>query len=1085
MKRLSLTIGLFLLFAATGFAARQSATKSPVNEATFSGLKFRNIGPAFTSGRIGDFAVNPDDFSEYYVAVASGHIWKTENHGVTWKPVFDRYGSYAIGCVVMDPNNSHVVWAGTGENNSQRALGYGDGVYKTTDGGRSWKNMGLKESRQIGEILIDPRDSDVVYVAAEGSVWGPGGERGLYKTTDGGKTWSRVLEISEHTGVSDLAMDPRDPDVIYAASHQRRRHVFTKINGGPESRIYKTVDGGKTWTKLTSGLPGGDVGAIGLAISPVNPDYVYAIIEAAGNSGGFFRTTNRGASWEKMSSYVSGSPQYYNEIFCDPKDVDKVYSMDVYTRVTTDGGKTWNVLGNDNRHVDDHALWINPNDTRHLLIGGDGGVYESWDGGSKWDFKANLPVTQFYRVAVDNSEPFYWVYGGTQDNNSMGGPSRNLSSQGVVNDEWIVTNGGDGFWSQIDPLNPDIVYAESQYAGMVRYDKKSGESISIQPQPRKGEYTYRWNWDTPLIISPHSHTRLYCAAEKVFRSEDRGDTWQVISDDLTRQIDRNKLPVMGKVWSVDAVAKNTSTSLYGTIVSLVESRVREDLLYAGTDDGLIQVTEDAGQNWTKIASFPGVPEFTYVSDICASKHDANVVFAAFNNHKEDDFKPYILKSENRGRSWKSIAANLPERGSVWTIEQDHINPDLLFVGTEFGFFVSIDGGGNWVQMKNGLPVIPIRDIAIQERENDLVLASFGRGFFILDDYTPLRAFDPDILKKDAHIFPVKKALAYMQTRARYGQGSNYFAAPNPEYGAVFTFYLKESLQTLEQIRKQKESKLDKEGKPIPYPDWDELRAEAEEENPRLIFTIEDEEGSVVRRLSTGANKGLRRFNWDLTYPSTAPVRVSGSRGGRTGGRGGFMVMPGTYRVSIAKKVRGTVTHLAGPEPFEVVSLNNTTLPAPDRKAMVEFQKKVSELTRLVQGAMQEAENLNNTLAHIKAALYETPGATPEMTDAALKMESELSAIQLKLTGDRIIARNSENPPTSIASRMRTMAYTHYRSTSAVTQTEKDAYEIVKEEMGPLYARLKQLIEVDLKKLEAQLEAVHAPYTPGRLDEWKY
>jgi len=571
---------------------------------TFSGLKFRSIGPAYCSGRIADFAVNPSKPNQYFVAVASGHIWKTENAGTTWQPVFDNYGSYSIGCVVIDPTNSNVVWAGTGENNHQRALGYGDGVYKSTDGGKSWKNMGLKDSRQIGMITIDPRNSDVVYVAAEGSVWAPGGERGLYKTTDGGKTWNKVLNVSENTGINNVIMDPRNPDVLYATSEQRRRHVYTKIGGGPETAIYKSTNAGSTWDKLTSGLPGEDMGGIGIAISPANPDYIYAIIEAAGDAGGFYRSTNRGASWNKMSDHTAQG-QYYNEIYCDPKDQEVVYSMETVSHVTRDGGKTWTRLGLKARHVDDHAFWIDPNNTSHFLIGGDGGIYESWDGGAEYDFKSNLPVTQFYRVNVDNSEPFYYVYGGTQDNNSMGGPSRNISSLGVVNDEWFVTNGGDGFWTAVDPTNTNIVYAEAQYGNMVRYDRKSGEAIDIRPEPRKGEETYKWNWNAPLVISKHNPHRLYAAANKVFRSDDRGDTWEVISEDLTTGKDRNSWKVMEKYWSYDAVAKDVSTSLFGTIVSFAESGLKENFIYIGTDDGLIQVTED-GKNWRKISNLPPV-----------------------------------------------------------------------------------------------------------------------------------------------------------------------------------------------------------------------------------------------------------------------------------------------------------------------------------------------------------------------------------------------------------------------------------------------------------------------------------------------
>ncbi len=577
-----------------------------LKSSTFSGLKWRSIGPAMTSGRIADFAVNPNNPKEYYAAVASGHVWKTQNAGITWDPVFDNYGSYSIGVVTMDPNNHSVVWVGTGENNHQRALGYGNGVFKSMDGGKSFQHMGLKESRQIGGIVIDPRCSDIVFVAAEGSAWGPGGDRGLYKSKDGGENWNKVIDISENTGINNVVIDPARPDIMYATAEQRRRHVHTKIGGGPESAVYKSTDGGETWRKIMKGLPKVHIGGMGIDVSPVNPDIVYLIVEAAEEKGGFFKSTNRGESWDRMSDYHS-SGQYYNEIFCDPVSVDVVYSTETRSQVTRDGGKTFTSLGLDGRHVDDHALWIDPADTEHLLMGGDGGIYESFDGGEKWDFKANLPVTQFYRVMVDNEYPFYNVYGGTQDNNTLGGPSQNTSTEGVTNEDWKAIKGGDGFWVAVDPENPDIVYCESQYGNVSRYDRKSGESIPIKPSPGKGEETYKWNWDTPLIISPHSNTRLYIGANKIFRSDDRGNTWKVISDDITAQIDRNTWPVMGQYWSIDAVAKDVSTSLFGMAVSLVESPVKEDLLFVGTDDGVISITEDAGKTWSFVKILPRCP----------------------------------------------------------------------------------------------------------------------------------------------------------------------------------------------------------------------------------------------------------------------------------------------------------------------------------------------------------------------------------------------------------------------------------------------------------------------------------------------
>lgn len=1088
MKSLTIVILMVVLLVTLTFrveAKKESeAPKDPMSSGTFSGLEFRSIGPAFSSGRIADFAVNPNDHSEYYVAVAAGNVWKTNNSGITWTPIFDKYGSWSIADVEIDPNNTNVVWVGTGEYNSQRAIGYGDGVYRSEDGGKNWENMGLKKSEHIGRIIIDPRNSHV-YAAAQGPLWGPGGERGLYKSTDNGKTWKAILTISENTGITDILLDPRNPDILYAAAYQRRRRVFTLINGGPESGIYKSIDAGATWTKLKNGLPSGDVGRIGLAISLANPDVIYAIVEAEGDTGGFFRSLNRGATWEKRNKYMSNSPQYYNRIIADPKDVDKVYSLDTRTKITVDGGKTFRELGNKNRHVDDHGMWIDPNDTRHLIIGGDGGIYESFDSGVNWLFKCNLPVTQFYRVSVDNTRPFYYVYGGTQDNNSMGGPSRTINSDGIVNSDWFITNGGDGFKSQVDPENPDIIYAQSQYGWLVRYDKKSGESISIKPQEGKGE-AFRWNWNSPLIICPHSHTRLYFGANILFRSDDRGNTWKAVSGDLTRQLDRNQLKVMGKIWGPNAVSKNASTSLFGNIVSLSESPLKEGLLYVGTDDGLIQVSEDGGGNWRKIEKFPGIPPMTYVSCLYASLHDVDTVYAAFDGRKNNDLKPYILESTNRGKTWKSISANLPQPGTVYTIAQDHVKADLMFAGTEFGIFFSINSGKKWVQLKGGIPTTAVRDIAIQERENDLVLATFGRGFYILDNYTPLRELAPEDLEKECLLFAVKDTLMFIPKRARYGQGETYFKAKNPEPGATFTWYLKETPKTLKQKREAGEEEIIKKGKSIKYPTFKELRVEDIEPAPYLLFTVYDEAGQVVRRLKAKAKAGIHRLTWDLCYPSTSPTELpkkpleNRSRN--------MLVMPGKYSVKISQFVNGVLTPLAGPQTFKVEPLSNTTLPAKDRKVLVAFQAKVAELGRAVRGTVKAAENLSERIKYIKEALHHTPGASETLMTMMMKqaetIEKRIHEILRILTGDKSISKRYANQPPSISRRISRLLYGHRRSSSEPTQTMRDQYRMTGEEFEPILTKLRKLVEEDLKKLEADMEKAKAPWTPGRIPRWK-
>lgn len=1081
---IKLLIFAFLLLSINAFPKNKTKitpTDTLVNSALINGLKFRSIGPALTSGRIADFAVNPNNYSEYYVATASGGIWKTVNNGITFNSVFDNYGSYSIGCLAMDTKNTNVLWAGTGENNHQRALGYGDGIYLTVDGGKTWKNMGLKESRHIGMILIDPRNSDVVYAACEGSAWGPGGDRGLYKTTDRGKSWNKVLNISENTGINNIICDPRNPDILYATSEQRRRHVHTKIGGGPESGIHKSVDGGKTWTKLKSGLPTQDMGGIGIAISPQNPDVIYAIIEAANDAGGFFRSADRGESWKKMSDhYASG--QYYNEIYCDPIQFDKVYSVETYSQYTLDGGKTWKRLNTKDRHVDDHALWIDPKNNDHFIIGGDGGVYVSYDAGANFRHMSNLPVTQFYRVTTDNEKPFYNIYGGTQDNASLGGPSRNLNEYGVTSGEWIVTVFGDGFWSQVDPSNPNIVYSEWQYGNVVRYDKKSGETINIKPQEQKDEPTYKWNWNTPLIISPHAPNRIYMAANKVFRSNDRGNNWDVISDDLTAQIDRNTWPVMGKFWSVDAVAKDVSTSQYGTIVSLDESPKQENLLYAGTDDGVIQITETAGKPWTKITSFPGVPTNTYVSDICASRFNPEVVYASFDNRKRDDFKPYLLKSSDRGKTWISIASNLPDNGTVHTIEQDFKNPKLLFVGTEFGIYFTINEGEKWVQLKSGLPTIAVRDIAIQQDESDLVIATFGRGFYVLDNYAPLRDLSEELAKKTAHLFPVKDALIYMQTDKIYGQGATYFGAKNPEYGANFYFFLKEVPKTKKQIRHDKEKELFKAGKRIPQPSVEALQDEKDEIAPYLIVTIKDADNEIVRTLIKKPAQGIQRINWDLRYDNPRAQQPLDKFDPFKKTRGGVYVLPGNYTVEIDMVHQGKTTLLGGPEKFVVKPLHNTTLPADNRQKMVAFQRQVAKLAKTMNAAVALTNDLQKEMRAIKQTVLTLPRGHAELMDEVTQTEKQLKDIMFAFYGTEPKASWEEVPPAELPlyRRLNAIIYAQMTSTSDITGTSKMSFDILKEKFPPVLSQISTLAEKTIPDIRTKLDELNAPYTPYRI-----
>src|SRR5688500_12550070 len=868
-----------LLVAQPPEAARQGAdttTGGGPRASQFSGLRFRGIGPAMASGRVGEIAIHPRDKSVRYLAVHSGGVWKSVNAGTTWSPIFDAQASYSIGTIAIDPSNPLTAWVGTGENNSQRSVGWGDGVYKSTDGGRSWNNLGLKESFHIGRILIDPRTPDVVYATAMGSMWSPGGDRGVYKTIDGGKTWKQMLKPdNEWTGAYELAMDPRNGDVLYATTYQRGRRQWGFIDGGPGSAVYKSTDAGATWNKISRGLPSEELGKIGLALSPADPNVLYLQVEAANRAGGFFRSRDGGQNWERMSTRTAGPPFYYHKLTADPKNVDRVYSVDVQMMVSEDGGRTFRSIQGRSMHVDNHAVWIDPDDTDHLLVGNDGGLYETWDRGANWSFTGNLPVTQFYKVDVDNAEPFYNVCGGTQDNNTLCGPSQTRNNHGAGNADWFVVVGGDGFQPRIDPTNPDIIYGQSQHGELARYDRKTGERVGIQPQIEPGEPPSKWHWDAPLIISPHSNTRLYFASQRVYRSDDRGDTWRPVSGDLSRQLDRNRLPLMGRVWSLDAVAKNTSTSLWGAVVSLAESPKQENVLWAGTDDGLIHRSEDAGQSWRKTDTIPGVPSLTFGADIEPSHHNPAVAYAVFNNHKQGDFKPYLYRTADGGRSWTGVAGDLPARGPVWTVVEDHVDPNLLFAGTEYGAYFTLDGGKKWLKFAGGLPTIQVRDLAIQKRENDLVVATFGRGFYILHDYSPLRNAARTLTQRAA-LLPPKDARLYVPAQPMGGgprgsQGDALYTVSNQPVGAVITYYLQSPLRTLRQRRQQAERSAAQRNADVFYPSVDSLRAEEREEAPAAILTVTDEQGNVVRRISGPTGAGFHRITWDLRHHASTPV----------------------------------------------------------------------------------------------------------------------------------------------------------------------------------------------------------------------
>jgi len=1095
MLRLTPLVGLFAL--CLSFDVAYADDDEPgFNESTFKGLELRGIGPAFMSGRISDIAVDPNDRSVWYVAVGSGGIFKTVNAGTTWEPIFEDEDSYSIGCITIDPNDSNVIWVGSGENISGRHAGYGSGIYRSADGGENWVNMGLEASERIGMIRVDPRDSNTVYVAAQGPLWSGGGDRGLFKTTDGGENWEKILgdglgntaDDDQYTGVSEIHLDPRNPDVLYAVSWQRLRNVAVLMNGGPGTGIHKSTDGGANWQRLTEGLPEENMGKTGVAISPIDPDVVYATIELANRKGGFWRSADGGASWEKRNEYLSSGtgPHYYQELFASPHTFDRVYQMDVHLHVTHDGGETFEKLEHDSKHVDHHAMAFDPDDPDYLLVGNDGGIYESFDLGATWRYSANLPLTQFYKVAVDYDEPFYNVYGGTQDNNTQGGPSRTMNNNGIRNSDWFVTLFGDGHQPAADPNNPDIVYSQWQQGNLTRYDRKTGESVYIKPQPAAGEAPDRYNWDSPILISPHDSATLFFGTQRVWKSDDYGDSWTAISGDLTRDEERVRQPVMGRRWSFDSSWDLYAMSQFNTITSLSESPLVPGLIYAGTDDGLIQISENGGESWRRIDSLPRVPERFFVNDIKADLHDPDTVYVVVDDHKSGDFSPYVLKSENRGRSWESIAGNLPDRHILWRIVQDHVNPELLFLGTEFGVFFTVNTGGTWTKLKGGTPNIPFRDLVIQTRENDLVGATFGRGFYILDDYTPLRSVSADMLERDTVLFPVRRAHWYVpkrplgcgETGCVGSQGDAFFTAPNPDFGAVFTYYLPESLLSQKDARREAEKEREENNQSVDFPSWERIAAESLEKEPAVLLTVRDRSGAVVRHVEGPAEAGFHRVAWDLRYAPVEAWKAQEEDAEPEEPEPGVLVVPGTYSVSLSTLVDGVPADLEQTQTFEVVSIRTPTFEPNTQEQRVVFESQVDELERASTGTVHAIDAITGELDAIDEVLrrFRADSALLEITDSIRK---RIAAQRDLLTDNETQDFFNEPQVMTVEARVWHARFRPGSNAYGPTPEQRESLTIARATYDAVIAELDGIVNGEYAALKRALDDAKVPWTPGR------
>ncbi|MCX8485187.1 MAG: glycosyl hydrolase [Bacteroidia bacterium] len=1041
-------------------------------------VNFRMIGPATTSGRIVDIAVNPLNKAEYYIAAAYGGVWKTTNGGTTYQPIFDGYGTQSIGCLALDPKNPNILWVGTGENNNQRSVGYGNSIYRSLDGGKTFENMGLKLSEHIGMIKIDPSNSNRIWVAVYGPVWKEGGERGLYLTEDGGKTWVRNFHVSDNTGCNEIYLDPNMPGTMYAAFHQRRRHEWTYLGGGPESALYKSTDNGKTWRKLAGGLPGGELGRITIGVSALKAGLVYAMVEAEEGKGGIFVSYDYGESWSKQNPFFTAG-NYYQELFVDPTNPNRIFVMDAYMKVSDDGGKTLRNAGEGNKHVDNHVIWIDPAQSSHWLVGCDGGLYETFDNAQHWNYKDNISITQFYRASVDNASPFYNIYGGTQDNNTLGGPAKNNSANGVSNDDWYVTVGGDGFKSQIDPTNPNIVYSQWQYGGLVRYDKVTGEAVDIKPTIGVYEAPLRWNWDAPLIISRSNPKVLYFAANRVFKSEDRGDSWTPISGDLSRGIDRNTLPIMGKVWGVNAVVKNQSTSIYGNITTLSEGKNGE--LYAGTDDGLVWRKEANASTWLKCGAaangelnFPEAPKgqpngvgHPFISMVYASPNSGNV-YVVLDHHRFGDFKPYVYKSTNGGATWTKITKGLPENGPVKTVIEDFKDQDIVLVGTEFGLHISFNGGAEFHSWQGGMPPTAVKDMVFQERDDDLVLATFGRGFAVCDDYEKIREFKAmmtadAVVAKRNYILPVTSVKLFIPASPLGGSGNGHkgasrFAAPNPATGAVIVYNIEKEFSTIASRRKKRETDAAKNSNALIYPAKDSIVLESMEEASKVYMVIRSSQevtpSNVVAKYALNAAKGLAKTEWNLRY-SDPSLPVPTDKGYQAGW--GPYVTPGTYYASLELMENGNVTNLTGVTEIKVSYLYEASI------AVASVEEKSAQVAKLFQ-VKQSLSATNLRLDEIQTGINAMKNAVGvpntnarDFAHLSAQLQLTLNQVNLALNGNAALAAEEFETTEGLNELFGSAYYSCMDALNAPTKTHLQKLDMVNASLVTINAQLGDVV----------------------------
>ncbi|MBI4539124.1 MAG: hypothetical protein HY704_06390 [Gemmatimonadetes bacterium] len=963
-----LLVAAALLALPSTFAA-QSPSAAGLTADLLDGLSFREIGPAVAGGRIHDIEALPGDPATIYVASASGGLWKTTNKGTTWTPIFENRPVSTFGDIAIAPSNSDVIWAGTGEQNNRQSTSWGYGVYRSTDGGRTWTHLGLEDTRHIGKVEVHPQNPDIAYVAALGNLWAPSAERGVFRTTDGGRAWEKVLFVDTLTGVVDLVMDPSDPNTLYAAAYQRMRRAWGFNGGGPGSGIYKTTDGGRTWRRLTTSLPAGDMGRIGLAIARSNPRVLDAIVEADSAERGIYRTVDGGETWTRMSSR-NPRPMYYSEIFLDPQNDRRVYILATSSYRSEDGGRTWTEIARRPTydvgvHADHHALWIDPNDTRHLYLGGDGGFWESWDRGESFTRIDNLPIAQFYAIGVDMREP-YWIYGGLQDNHSWAGPSATRHWMGILRDDWKQIGFGDGMYHQPDPTSHRYVYSNSNDGDLTRVDAETGDILNIRPHPPEGEEEYRFDWSTPSLISRHDPKVIYFGGNRLFISRDRGVTWER-TEDLSRRIDRDTLRIMGVLGRNIALSRNDGTGSFGEIVTIAESPLEPKILWVGVDDGNLQVSRDGGRSWTEVSrNVRGVQGGTYVSRVIASAAGPGVAYASFDAHRDGDFAPYVFRTRDFGRTWQPLMNGLPS-GSVNVVREHPRNPKLLFLGTEHALYVSADAGASWVELGSNLPTTLYDDLVIHPRDNDLIVGTHGRSIWILDDLAPLVEWSPEVARADAHLFSSRPAIIFQYWKDDSYRGNHEFVGENPPFGAIVSYYL---------------------GRPA----------------PSAKLTVMNRRREVVRTLEGPATTGIQRVVWDLRHepppyepgslfageeqeappPATLPHPVTPQ---------GPFVSPGTYLVTLeAGSTQITKEVVVKPDPF---------MPMLSQQDYDERERFLLALLALQRRTWEAGDRVDALAERLRAQVEAASGAADELrarAREAQRLERQIGRLRRELYG---------------------------------------------------------------------------------------